>query len=177
MTNDDLNRGPAGPAGVRGARGETGAAGERGPAGETAHVENATIDVSEATIIQSPQSRQQARYLAYSVIVLFVFTIAIGLANLLFTSSQVSRVRANTAGLAVANARLTKQIQADCGFYRDIAAFPVATPPMGGRPTIIVPKLISDSRAAWHGHGCQGQLPPPSPSYLKWAKFYHLPVG
>jgi len=90
MTNDDLNRGPAGPAGVRGARGETGAAGERGPAGETAHVENATIDVSEATIIQSPQSRQQARYLAYSVIVLFVFTIAIGLANLLFTSSQVA---------------------------------------------------------------------------------------
>ena len=75
---------------------------------ETAHVENATIDVSEATIIQSPQARMQAKYLAYALCVLFVFTIAIGAANLLFTSSQVHSVRNNSQALAAQQVALRK---------------------------------------------------------------------
>lgn len=160
------------------------------PERETAHVEQATIDVSSATIVQSPQSRQQARYLAYSLIVLFIFTIVIGAGNLLFTSNQVHNVQANSEGLSQANTRLNRQlvaiiatnaklrqqILADCGFDRDLAGLPLANMP-NGKPSLIGVKIISDSRGAWAGHGCPGTLPPPDPTFVAGAKLYRLPVN
>ena len=157
---------------------------------ETSHVEQATIDVSQARIIQSPQSRQQARYLAYAVIVLFIFTIAIGISNLLFTNSQVSTVRStqseasqNTIALQRQNdplqatiARQEQQIRADCHFDADLAGLPIASGP-NGKPSELGVKIISDSRATFRGHGCPGSLPPPDPSYLAGAKLYGLPAN
>lgn len=141
-----------------------------------AHVDRAVIDVSQAEIVQSPQSKRQARLLAYSLIVVFVVTIGLLAASFLFQNAQVRKVKANAAQIAVQADALAKQLQADCGWYRDVSQLPVATPAMGN-PSIVVPKLISDSRAAWHGHGCPGQVPPANPSYVKWARFYHLPVN
>lgn len=152
---------------------------------ESEHVDVGTahIDVSEATIVQSPRSRQQARYLAYSVIVVFIFGIAIGLANLLFTNSQVHKVQRiseqaqrNAAVLAVQNQVLKRQLIADCSFYRDLAGLPLANLP-NGHPSELGVKIVSDSRGAWIGRGCPGKLPPPDPSYVRGAAFYHLPVN
>ena len=148
----------------------------------TEHIEHATIQVSEAEV--TPASRAQARKLAYAVVILFAVTIILLAASFLFQNGQVHQLQAttaqaqrNTEALAKANAVLKKQIQADCGWYRDVSGLPVAPPPMGGRPSIVLPRLISDSRAAWHGHGCPGQIPPADPSFVKWAAFYRLPVN
>jgi hypothetical protein len=152
-------------------------------AAEHVDVGSAHIDVSEATIVQSATSRLQARYLAYALCVLFVVMIAIGGANLLFTSNQVHAVRAqnvqieqNARSLAVANAVLRKQITADCGFDRDLSGLPLTNLP-NGHPSELGVKIISDSRGAWAGHGCPGHLPPPDPTYVRGAKFYSLPVN
>lgn len=162
----------------------------RTSAGRRSHVESehvdvgqATIDVSAATIVQPPASRQTALYLAYSVVVLFLFVIAGLVTSLLFTSSQVHAVRSqnarieqNAVGLARASAVLRKQIRADCGFDRDLAGLPLANTSTG-HPSELGVKIISDSRGAWAGHGCPGRLPPPDPSYVAGAKFYKLPVN
>jgi hypothetical protein len=139
----------------------------------TDHIEHATIQVNEAEV--TPASRTQARLLAYSLCVLFIFMIGIGAANLLFTSSQVQEVRSVSAGLAQANARLARQITGDCGFYGDLAGLPLATAP-NGHPSELGVKIISDSRVAWVGHGCRGKLPPPNPTFVAGAAYYHLPV-
>lgn len=142
----------------------------------TAHFENATIDVSEATIVQSDGARQQARYLAYALCVLFVVAIAIGAANLLFTSSQVHHVAATNEKLTQAVALEQQQIRADCGFYGHLSGLPITDPPGPGNPSRLGVQIISDSRASFLGHGCPGHLPPPDPSFAKWAAFYHLPA-
>jgi hypothetical protein len=146
-------------------------------------VGQATIDVSQATIVQSPGSRRQALYLAYALGVLFLFVIAIGTANLLFTTRQVHSVRQassqaqqNSEDLKRANAVLRQQIHADCGFYKDLAGLPL-TNTASGHPSELGVKIISDSRGAWRGHGCPGKLPRPDPSFVTGAKFYHLPAN
>jgi hypothetical protein len=143
---------------------------------ETAHVERATINITEADIENTPASRKQARALAYAVCVLFVVGIAIGAANLLFTSSQVHQVKKNSDGLEKALALEQKQIRADCGFYLHLSGLPVTDPPGPGDPSRLGVQIISDSRASFTGHGCPGHLPAPDASFVKWAGFYHLPV-
>lgn len=152
---------------------------------ESEHVEvgSARIDISQAEMYISPGARRAAHRLAWSLCVLFVVTIAIGGANLLFTSNQVHRVQAqserieqNARNLARANAVLRKQIKADCGFDRDLAGLPLADT-RTGHPSELGVKIISDSRGAWAGHGCPGKLPPPDPSFVAGAKFYKLPVN
>lgn len=156
----------------------------RNPQVESEHVEvgRATIDVSQATIVQSPQSRRQALYLAYALGVLFLFVIVIGAANLLFTTGQVHSLRQtqaqsgrNSAALAQANAKLQKQIIADCGFNRDLAGLPV-TPVNGGHPSELGVKIVLDARASWYGHACPGTLPLLDPTIRAGAAFYHLPI-
>lgn len=149
----------------------------------TSHVDRATIDVSQAEIVQGPQSRQQAKYLAYAGIVLFLFMTGIGLANLLFTSSNVQQVRANSALIQVQVqlnqeiiAKQQRQIRASCNFYADLAGLPLANGP-DGKPSELGVKIISDSRGAWDGLGCPGTLAPPSASYVRGAALYRLPVN
>jgi len=180
MTNEDRSRGPAG---ERGARGETGATGERGPAGEATHVDHATIEVAEIDIRQSPASRKAFRGLLRAIVVLFFLSFAIGAANLLFTNSQVHQVQKNTENtrrLAQNQARIIarqqQQIRADCGVDKDLAGLPLANLP-NGHPSELGVKIVSDFRVAWNRKGCPGVLPPPDPSFIAGAKFYHLPVN
>lgn len=158
-------------------------------ADETGHLEvgHAQIDVSKAELYITPGAREATHRLrlalAWSLVVLFAFTIAIGAANLLFTNSQVHKVRAadariqqNSMGLIRAEAALQQQIRAGCGFYADLAGLPV-TNGLNGRPSEVLTKIISDSRVAWHQKGCTGSLVPPSPAFIQAAKLYHLPVS
>lgn len=122
--------------------------------------------------------------LAWSIIVLFVVTLGIGLANLLFTSGQVHNLqRTNTRldgqvqSLQRTNVRLEQQLHADCGWYGHIAGLPVPFAPGAQKPSELSVRLISDSRVAWNGHGCPGTIPVPDPSLVKWAAYYHLPLG
>jgi hypothetical protein len=158
---------------------------------ESEHVDVGTahITVTSAEIVQSPQSRQQARYLAYSMCMLFLFMVCIGAANLLFTSRQVHNVQTNSNGLTQANARLNKQltaisvtnarleqqVKAECGFDQDLAGLPVVNS-MNGHPSQLLIKIISDARSAWFGHGCTGSLPAPSGAFIAGARYYGLPV-
>lgn len=112
-------------------------------------------------------ARQATHRLVWSLIVLFAFTIIIGLLNLLFTSNQVHNLRHT-------NARLEQQVRADCGWYEHISGLPITFPPGAVRPTRLGVQLIVDSRIAWTGHGCPGKIPPPDPSLLKWAAYYHI---
>ena len=147
------------------------------------HVDQARIDVSQAQIVAPPASRGQAMALAYAVVVLFVVVLGVGAANLLFTTGQVHSLRhtqaqadRDSAALAKANSTLQRQIVADCGFYADLAGLPVTVPVTGGRPTVTLPRIISDSRGAFVGHGCPGPIPRANPAFIKWATYYHLPV-
>jgi len=128
-------------------------------------------------------ARRAAHALAWSLVVLFAVVIGIGAANLLFTSSQVHQVQKNsenTRRLAQSQARIiarqAQQIQADCGFYRDLAGLPLVNLP-NGHPSELGVKIVSDSRGAWATRGCLGKLPPPDPTFVRGAKFYHLPVN
>lgn len=165
-------------------KGRTGAYGPAGPAGNggTAHVDQATIDVSQATIVQTPQARRQSRYLAYALVVLFLFTIILVGGSYLFQSGQVHTAKeaataANSAAAAAnRNAQnLRQQVIADCGFYRDLAGLPV-TPAAGGHPSELGIKIVLDSRASFYGHQCPGQIPALSASVRAGAAFYHLPI-
>jgi hypothetical protein len=128
-------------------------------------------------------ARRAAHRLAWSLVVLFAVVIGIGTANLLFTTSQVhsvqhaqEQIHQNTVDLQKANAKLAQQIKADCGWYHDVSGLPITVPPGGSKPSIVVPRLVSDARASWVGHGCPGHLPAPSATFVKWARYYHLPV-
>jgi len=88
-----------------------------------------------------------------------------------------TRLNRQLIAIAATNARLENQLRADCGFYGHLAGLPVTTNITTGRPTRLSVQLISDVRVAWTGHGCQGKLTPPDPSFTKWAAFYHLPVN
>jgi hypothetical protein len=115
--------------------------------------------------------------------VLFVVSFAIGAGNVLFTTSQVHQAGQNTLGVQRANARLQmiiarqeQQIRADCDFYGDLAGLPLADA-ANGYPSELGVKIISDTRAAWHGHGCAGKLAPPDPTFVAGAHHYRLPVN
>lgn len=169
--------GPAGTEGEAGSKGRSGLAGEAGPAGESGET-GAAGPAGEAGPegpVMSPGTRKALRSLLWAIAVLFLVTFAIGAANLLFTTGQVHKVQGNTDGLAKANAKLQQQILADCGFSRDLAGLPVANV-AGQKPSKLGVKIVSDSRLAWLGHGCPGELPKPDPSFVAGAKLYHLPV-
>jgi hypothetical protein len=93
---------------------------------------------------------------------LSVLTLLLAGLGLFWTSRQVSE----------ANARA----QAQCAFNADLGPVPV-TIPASGKPAILGVKIISDARIAWRRAGCPGRLAPPAPSFVRWARFYHLPAG
>jgi hypothetical protein len=66
------------------------------------------------------------------------------------------------------------RIAASCRAWADIGAAPLAAGP-DGKASLLGTRIISDSREAWHGQACPGELPPPQPSFVHWARFYGLP--
>jgi hypothetical protein len=99
---------------------------------------------------------------ARAVVFLFVLSLVIGALNFAWTSRVVN----------AANGR----VQALCQFDADLGTAPL-TVPKGARASRFGVLIISDARAAWHRTGCRGRLGPPDPSFVKWARYYHLPAG
>ena len=97
-----------------------------------------------------------------AVVALFILSLLIGGLNFFWTSRQVNEA--------------TVRAQAQCAFNADIGPVPV-TVPASGKPAILGVKIISDARIAWRRAGCPGRLAPPAPSFIRWARFYHLPAG
>ncbi len=91
---------------------------------------------------------------------LFVLTIAFAAVVIIYTTLTTQR--------------LTREVQSQCRFDSDLAAAPVAVT-TAGKASLLGVKIVSDARVAWRLAGCPGRLAPPSPSFARWAHFYHLP--
>lgn len=88
------------------------------------------------------------------------------------------QLHATTTTLATVRAALDvalKRERASCGFYRDLAPVPITVGPDGKASRLGV-QIVSDSRAAYVGQTCPGPLPAPSPSFIRWARFYGIPI-
>lgn len=99
----------------------------------------------------------RSRY-GFTVLAVVVFLLA-G-ANLLFTAREVNQLR-----LAVLSS---------CTFAADLGSVPLTVNPKTGEASELGVKIVADSRTEWRGLGCPGQLAPPAPSFVKWARYYHL---
>ena len=97
-----------------------------------------------------------------AVVALFILSLLIGGLNFFWTSRQVNEA--------------TVRAQAQCAFNADLGAAPL-TVPAGAKASRFGVLIISDARTAWHRAGCPGRLAPPAPSFIRWARFYHLPAG
>lgn len=99
----------------------------------------------------------------WAAIGLLILTLITGGANLLATYLEVSAVRG--------------AVKAECHFNYDLGGVPITVNPATGKASVLGVKIVADSRAAWRGLGCPGRLPSPSPSFVKWALYYHLPAN
>lgn len=79
-----------------------------------------------------------------------------------------------TFGLLLA--RQQSELQAACGFYRDLAGISVRPSPPVKRPSRLIVTLITHSRIAYIGLACSPQIPRASPSLVYWAGQYHINV-
>lgn len=95
-----------------------------------------------------------------NVLAIVAVVLLIGGVNLLWTSHEVGRLRA--------------QQHAQCKFDADLGAAPIITQ-RGLKPSLLGVTIVSDTRIAWHGNDCPGHLPAAAPSFIRWAKRYHLP--
>lgn len=93
----------------------------------------------------------------WSVVVLFVLMVVIGVANLLFTTSQVDT--------------LFRTQQAACSVAADVGSAPLPASP---KPARLGVSIVTDFRAQWRALHCPGSLPVP-PGLARWAAVYHLP--
>ncbi len=93
-----------------------------------------------------------------AVAVLAVLMLTLGAGDLFFTASEVKSLRA--------------AVLASCAFAADLGGAPFPAAP---RPSKLGVTIVADSRAQWRHLGCPGKLAPPAPSFVTWARFYHLP--
>jgi hypothetical protein len=98
-----------------------------------------------------------------AVVFLFVLAFVIGGINLGVTFRQTGALRS--------------ALTASCKFDSDLGAAPVAVNPSTGKASVLGVTIISDARVAWRGLGCTGELGRPAPSFVRWARYYHLPDG
>jgi len=73
--------------------------------------------------------------------------------------------------------RLHQQVQSNCQFDSDIGGAPITVVSPARRPSLLGVKIVSDSRVAFHIAACPGSLAPAAPSFIRWARYYHLPTG
>lgn len=100
---------------------------------------------------------------SYAFVSLAALVLLLAGANLLFTAREVNQVRGT--------------VLASCGFAADLGGAPLSVNPKTGQASRLGVQIVSDSRVQWHGLGCPGVLPPPAPTFMKWARYYHLPVN
>jgi hypothetical protein len=97
----------------------------------------------------------------HAIISLFIFAVFIGVASGAFTLRQVDQVR--------------QIARAQCKFDAHVGAAPIVVSPATHKASLLGVQIVSDARQAWYGLGCPGRLEPPAPSFVRWAKAYHLP--
>jgi hypothetical protein len=100
---------------------------------------------------------------AYGIVVLFALAFLVAVAAVTGVVTEVSA--------------LQREVRSQCKFDADLAGVPVSLNPATNKPSVLGIKIVSDSRVAWRQAGCPGTLPAPSPSFTRWARFYHLPTG
>lgn len=110
---------------------------------------------------QQPANGHQARGRAFAWLLLI--TIGFAAVVILYTARTTHH--------------LTREVQAQCRFDADLGGVPVSINPATHEASVLGVKIVSDSRVAWRLAGCPGTLPRATPSFLRWAKFYHLPTG
>ncbi len=108
-------------------------------------------------------------------------TIAVVLAGTWYAvyagNRNAARITASDAVLAQQVRALQRAVTSSCKFNADLAGLPITVSPATGKATLLGVQIVSDARATWRGLGCPGMLPPPSPSFAKWARYYRLPAG
>jgi len=120
---------------------------------------------------------------AFGAVILFicaaVLTIAVvigGTWYAVYTSNRnAARITSSDALLAAQVRVLQRAVTSSCRFNADLADLPVTVNPATGKAALLGVKIVADAREAWHGLGCPGALPPPSPSFRRWAAYYRLP--
>ncbi|HEX7995896.1 MAG TPA: hypothetical protein VF506_18405 [Streptosporangiaceae bacterium] len=73
----------------------------------------------------------------------------------------------------------TRQLT-QCQFNRDLgnlAKVKVALNPKTHKASKVGIAIVADSRAAFRGLGCRGELDKPGPSFIHWARIYKLPAN
>jgi hypothetical protein len=108
-----------------------------------------------------------------AVVMLFVLSLALSAANLLFANAQARRQDATIAQLRAQEAQLRSQQLAGCAFAADLGGVPIPGKP---RPSRLGVSLVTDSRMQWRALHCPGTLPMP-PGLAHWAAVYHLPAS
>lgn len=93
-------------------------------------------------------------------------------------NDDTRQLHADTTALARTRAALEVALarqRASCGFYHDLTPLPITTGPTGKASRLGV-QIVSDSRATYVGQGCPGPLPPPDPSFVRWARYFGIPI-
>ena len=128
----------------------------------------------------TPGAKHAVTVLARAFAVISLVTLALAGANLFFTNTQVGHLRAvvrtqdaQASELSGQVAKLQRAVLSSCAFNADLGGAPIVTGP-GGKASELGVSIVADSRAQWRQLGCPGHLPPPQPSFTRWARYYHL---
>jgi hypothetical protein len=112
---------------------------------------------------QGARGPGMSRKVLLGFVYLSVLMLLLAAANLLYTARQTSASDARA--------------RAQCRSNADLAGAPITVNPKTGKAALLLVKVVSDARVAWHQAGCPGPLPSPDPSFRRWAAYYHLPVS
>ncbi len=111
-------------------------------------------------------------------VVLAVVTVAVVVLGTALAAGwlNLAGVHRNSAELARQQHSLARQQHSLCLQERDVGGLPVTVNPVTGRASLLGVSIVADARTAWRGLHCAGVLPPPDPSFTRWARFYKLPA-
>lgn len=90
---------------------------------------------------------------------------------------QQAVINSQTGVISHQQAAITHQqeeLAASCGFYRVLGILPVVAMPPVKRPSRVAVQIVAGARVAYTGQQCRPPLPPPDPSVVRWAAYYHL---
>lgn len=128
----------------------------------------------------TPGAKHAVTVLTRAFVVISVAVLAIGAANLFFTSTEVGHLRgvirvqdAQAREMAGQVAKLQRAVLSSCAFAADVGSLPVTVPP-GAKASELGVSIVADSRSQWRQNGCPGHLAPPQPSFVRWAHYFHL---
>jgi hypothetical protein len=119
---------------------------------------------------QADEERSVARMLAANrrSLQLTVLILVLFLIDFFWSShTQVLSERSSQAVIAKA-----------CDFWYPLTSLPVTVLGPGGKPSQLSVRIISGARKSYDGQcrdDLRAPLPPPDPSFVRWARYYHVP--